>query len=442
VEEEAACDQGAGTSGSKTSPTRFFYGWVIVGVAATLGFLGTGFYAYSRGVFLPSLAEDLAGGSRFAIAMGFSAAAITGAAIAPFLGTLLDRHSPRRVLLVGIIVVSISYLLLAAAQSLWQYYLIVGVGMGVGMACMGGLAWHRCVISWFDHWRGRAIALAVMGASLAGIMMPPLVTALVASVGWRGGFVTFALLTLLALFPLIYFLMKDRPADIGEVRDGHAYRAAHPEDRVEIPEDLRVWTWREMLRTPALWAIALMFGSMGCVYSAVMLHLFGHLMDIGIEAGSAALILSATALFAALGKPLVGWMSDQFGARVTIWIALTTQAAALLLFATAAGYLPTLMAACLYGFGYSGMSPLRTFAVSTALGSASFAAATGVLRIVELPLVISASPLAGFIYDATGSYRIAFLVLAGLMLVACIGPFFIRAGGARERARRRQAAPG
>ena len=84
------------------------------------------------------------------------------------------------------------------------------------------------------------------------------------------------------------------------------------------------------------------------------------------------------------------------------------------------------------------MSPLRTFAVSIALGSASFATATGVLRIVELPLIISASPLAGFIYDATGSYRIAFLILTGLMLVACVGPFFIRAGGARERRRRQQ----
>jgi predicted MFS family arabinose efflux permease len=307
------------------------------------------------------------------------------------------------------------------------------------MACMGGLAWHRSVISWFDHWRGRAIALAVMGASLAGIMMPPLVTALVESVGWRGGFVTFALLTLLALYPLIYFLMKDRPEDIGEVRDGHAYQRTHAVEQVDIAEDSRIWTWREMVKEPALWAIALIFGSMGCVYSAVMLHLFGHLKDIGLEASDAALILSATALCSALGKPLVGWMSDQFGARVTIWLALLTQAVALLLFASALSYLPALLAAGLYGFGYSGMSPLRTFAVSTALGSASFAAAAGVLRIIELPLVIAASPLAGFIYDETGSYRIAFLILAGLMLIACAGPFFIRAGGARERARRRAA---
>ena len=67
------------------------------------------------------------------------------------------------------------------------------------------------------------------------------------------------------------------------------------------------------------------------------------------------------------------------------------------------------------------------------MGSVSFASANGVLRIVELPLVISASPLAGFIYDASGSYQMAFLILAGLMAVACVAPFFLPAGGARER---------
>jgi len=417
------------------SPTRFFYGWIIVGVAGTLGFLGTGFYSYSRGVFLPSLAEDLGNGSRFAIAMGFSAAAVTSAAIAPYIGHLLDRYSPRRIILMGIAVVSSAYLLLSVTQTLWQYYLIVGVGMGVGMSCMGGLAWHRSVISWFDHWRGRAIALAVMGASLSGVMMPPLVTALVEAFGWRGGFLAFAMVTGLSLAPLVYFLMKDRPEQVGEVRDGLSYVTSHTEEAVEIVADSRVWHWREMLKSRAFWSIGLIFGSMSCVYSAVMLHLFGHLMDIGISASYAAWILSATALFAALGKPVVGWLSDAFGARITIWLALGTQCASLLLFSEANDFKLSIAAACLYGLGYSGMSPLRTFSISTAMGSVSFGAANGVLRIIELPLVISASPLAGFIYDATGSYRIAFLILAGLMAVACIGPFFIKAGGARERKR-------
>ena len=72
-------------------------------VAGTLSFLGTGFYSYSRGIFLPSLAETLDNGERFNISMGFSLAAVTGALIAPYIGKVLDRGSPRKVMLLSLI---------------------------------------------------------------------------------------------------------------------------------------------------------------------------------------------------------------------------------------------------------------------------------------------------------------------------------------------------
>lgn len=413
----------------------FFYGWVIVAVGAVLTFLGTGFYSYSRGVFLPSLAEELADGSRFQIAMGFSVAAVTSAVLAPFVGRILDRSSPRKIILVGIVVVGISYVLLSATSALWQFYAVVGIGMGVGMTCMGSLAWHRTVVSWFDHWRGRAIALGVLGASLAGVVMPPLVTWLVDWIGWRTTFLVFAATTVVALVPLVLVFLKDRPEDIDEVRDGRRYLEANPQHRPAEESETRVWIWQDLLKEPAFWSIAIMFGAMGCVYSATMLHLYGHVEDIGLPGTDAAWVLSLTALFAALGKPVVGWMADAFGSRFTIWTALIAQGIALVMFAYADSFSTAASAGCLYGFGYSGMSPLRTFALSVTVGNRSFAKANGVLRIVELPLVLAASPLAGFIHDTTGSYRLAFLILAGLMAVSCVGPFLIRAGGARERAR-------
>jgi MFS family permease len=374
--------------------------------------------------------------------MGFSGAAVTTAFVAPFLGRILDRYSPKKVILLGVVIVSVSYLLLATADTLVQFYLAVSLGMGLGMACMGGLAWHRSIISWFDHWRGRAISFAVMGASLSGVMMPPIVTVIVDSYGWRVGFTAFAVTTAAVLLPLVYWWMKDHPREIGEVRDGHRYVAANQDDIVDIESDSRAWTIREMLRTPAFWSIGVMFGSMTCVYNAVMLHLFGHLLDIGIELNQAALVLSATALFAFLGKPVVGWLSDFAGAKLSIWLALTCQGVALLIFTVADGLGSSIAAACLYGFGYSGMSPLRTFSLSTALGSNTYATAAGVIKWVELPFVLSASPLAGYIYDTTGSYQTAFLILAGLMFVACLGPFFIKAGGAVERRRLKAAQAG
>lgn len=413
---------------------------MIVAVAGLLSFLGTGFYSYSRGIFLPSLADALDDGERFYISMGFSVAAVTGAVIAPYVGRYLDNGSARKVLLLGTIIVTVCYVLLAMVTSLLEYFLVVSIGMGVGMVCMGGQAWHRSIISWFDHWRGRAISFAVLGASLAGVAMPPVVNYLIEMYGWRTAYLTFAGTTLVLLFPIIYWLMRDRPEDVGEIRDGRDYAKRHASEIIDIEEDLRPWTLAEMYRSPAFWSIGVIFGSMTCVFTAVMMHLFSHLQDIGIDSSTASLIMSATAAFAAFGKPVMGWLADYFGAKLTIWLELLCQGSALLIFGTAQSVELSVLAACLYGFGYAGMSPLRTFAISTALGSQTFGAATGALRFVELPFLLCASPLAAYIHDTTGNYQMAFLILVGLIAIACIGPFFIVAGGAKARRARINAA--
>ena len=130
------------------------------------------------------------------------------------------------------------------------------------------------------------------------------------------------------LFPIIYLFMKDRPEEVGEVRDGRAYVERHANDVIEIEEDVRVWTFAEMYRSPAFWSIGVIFGSMTCVFTAVMMHLFSHLQDIGIDSSTASFIMSATAAFAALGKPVMGWLADYFGAKVTIWLELICQGTA------------------------------------------------------------------------------------------------------------------
>ena len=397
-----------------------------------MGFLGTGFYSYSRGIFLDDLSIAIANGDRTEISFAFSSAFVMGTILAPFIGRLLDRSSPKKVLLFGIGIVTSSYLLLSQVETILQFYLVTTVGMGLGMACMGGLAWHRSIINWFDHWRGRAIALGVLGASLSGIVMPQFVPELIDNYGWQMTYGIFAISTAATLFPVVYIFMKDRPEDIGEVRDGHAYvsKLSEKEASYQNITDQTSWTIKQMLASRAFWSIGLIFGSMSAVFNATMLHMFSHIKDMGLDA---AMVLSVTALFAATGKPIIGWLSDYAGSKVTIWLALISQVIGLFLLSQANDFSVALLAASLYGFGYSGMSPLRTFSLSTSLGSNTYATASGVLKYIEAPIVLAASPTAGYIKDVTGSYQLAFLVLAGMMLLACLGPFFIKAGGALSR---------
>ncbi len=419
---------------------KFFYGWVVVGVCFLLGLVGTGIYNYTKGIFLPALAEDIADGNRLALSIAFSAMSVITAIIAPYIGRRMDVASPRQLIFVGVLLLAVTYFLLATITEPWHFMVVVVVGLGLSMSLMGNLAKGRAIMYWFDHWRGRALAITILGGSIAGMVFPPLVSWLVETHGWRAGYMVFGVLALIGLGLPVYFFLKDRPEEIGDVRDGRKYVEKNTHETFESIAESELVSWGALLKAPPFWAVGIIIGAMAGVFGAVMLHFYGHMLDLGISADQAAIVVSLTATASALSKPIVGWVSDFFGGRIACWMALLSQAGALFLMTTVDSFMGCATVSLLYGFGYSGMVTLRTFMLSVNFGSRSIGSAVGLLEWVELPLVMIASPLAGYIHDVSGSYNTAFLILGGLLLAVCICPFFIKAGGAIERRREQELA--
>ena len=77
--------------------------------------------------------------------------------------------------------------------------------------------------------------------------------------------------------------MKDKPEEIGEVRDGLSYvqNLTDQEANFNDEADNAPWSVKQMLRSPAFWSIGLIFGSMSAVFNATMLHMFSHIKDMG-----------------------------------------------------------------------------------------------------------------------------------------------------------------
>ena len=406
-----------------------FYGWVVVGAAIVVGFLTTGLIGYANGIFLPHYADALANGSRGQVSIGFSITSIVAAMVAPFAGRYADNHSPRKVMLVGALLILFGYLGISVSQSLWHFYIAMGVLFGLGITLAGPNIRSLIVSLWFERWRGRALGLSVLGASLAGVALPVVLSDFVNDHGWRTSVLVCAASVACILIPTIVFTIKDQPSDVGEVRDGR--KNALPPDALKASDrvdDQKSMTWKEMLQNKSFWAIGLIFGPMTCVYIAISIHLFGHATNSGLQSGQAALVLSAMALVSVMGKPFMGLVADHVGARITIWLSLLLQCAGLVCFTLSAELWQFVFAAGLHGLGYSAMSAMRAFALSISLGTKSLGSSMGLLKWIELPFAASASPIAGFVYDATGSYNFAFLSFAGLLILACLGPFFIRDG--------------
>jgi len=395
---------------------RLFYGWNMVAVAFVVDFIAVGFFFYSYGVFLKPITTEVTG-DRFSASLGLTISNCVGALAAPFVGQALDRFPIKRIMIVGAWLVGCGFFSLSLMTAKWQFYLVMGSLLALGMSMMGGIASAKLVANWFSRMRGRALGMATVGVSLSGLVMPIAATWLIASVGWRHGFQVFAALTLLIVIPLVSIFVVDRPEDRGEIPDG-----GFTDPAVPIPDvsHERHWRTRELLRSWTFWAIALPFSLALSGLSAILIHLFAYATDLGISEYRAAAILSLAAGAGALGKVVFGWMVDRTDSRVAVWTSLAGQLVGVGMFLSGDGYAWILAAAAVFGFSMGGVIPLHGSVIAEAFGRLSFGKASGLLRPVQMPIHFLGVSMSGWIYDQTGSYTLVFQIFAGFYVAAIV----------------------
>lgn len=412
------------------SPGWGFYGWRIVAVVFLVDFIAVGFYFYSYGVFFKAIAADLGSGTRFGVALGLSISNLVGAGVAPFVGRAVDRVPVKRIMIAGAVCVSLGFALMSQISSFWQYYLVLGTLLGIGGALMGGIATSKLVANWFVARRGTAFGIATIGISLAGLVMPSAATWLIAEVGWRGAFAVYGVCTFVIVIPLVGRFVVDRPESMGLLPDGEAPQPARA-DGGAVPETM--WHTRDILRSRNFWILTVAFGLVLFSLSAVLVHLVPHADDLGIPRYRAAWVLSIAAGAGILGKIAFGWLFDRFDPRIAVWISFGSQLAGLLAIMNAQTYPSLASGVVLFGFGMGGVIPLHASITSATFGRISFGKVSGLLRPFQVPIIAPGAPLAGWIYDATGSYTSAFHLFA----VAYVAAALVAAGLRVPRTSRR-----
>jgi MFS family permease len=388
----------------------------MVGVAFVVDFIAVGFFFYSYGIFLTEIAAALTGG-RFGASLGILVSNGVGAIAAPFIGRALDHLPIKRIMIVGALFVGAGFLALSRMTVLWQLYLIMGTLMAFGMSMMGNLASAKLVANWFEKKRGRAFGIATVGVSFSGLVMPAVANWLITVVGWRSGFQVYAALTIVIVIPLVAALVVDRPEDMGLRPDGGAPEPGPP---LRNPSQELHWRTVELLRSRNFWAIALPFSLAFSSLSAVLIHMVPYAGDLGISSDRAWPILSAAAGAGAVGKPVFGYLMDRIDARYAIWGSLGGQLLGLSLLMQGGGFGALLAAAIVFGFSMGGTVPLHGSVTARAFGRLSFGKAMGLLRPVQIPIHMLGVPLAGWIFDATGSYDLAFRIFAGFYVAAIL----------------------
>jgi MFS family permease len=397
------------------------FGWRMVAVAFFVDFVAVGFFFYSFGVFFKAIAAEF-GDSRLGISLGLTATNVVGAIVAPLLGKALDIYPLRQVIAVGCVSMTIGFLLLSQVQTQLQFYLALGVFIGFGASAMGGLATAKLVANWFNKRRGRALGIAATGISVSGVVMPFVSAALIDNYGWREGFIAYGCFTGLVVLPIVLTFVVSKPSDVGLMPDGGALlgqgaEVVKAESVIEVP----------VFKERNFWVLVAAFGLLFCCQSATLTHMVPRLTDTGISLQQASLMISLCAGLGVAGKLSFGWFGDFWSARHAFWLAIASQFVGQCLMLVFTNQLEVFaVGAALFGFGMGGIVPLQGALIGRVFGSDRFGRALGLMRPAMFPIHMVGVPLAGWVFDVTGSYQPAFQAFLALYVLAAIVIVFFR----------------
>jgi MFS family permease len=319
-------------------------------------------------------------------------------------------------------------LLLATVTSQpWQLYGSLGVLVGGGTTCLGFSGQSLYLPNWFVRRRGLAMSLAFSGVGAGSIVLLPWAQSLIAQHGWRAACWAMAGLMIAVVAPL-NLLVRGRPSALGLQPDGDAAsegsagvrRAANIVDPAWVAVD---WTLARALRTTRFWWIALGYFCALHAWYAVQVHQTKYLVEIGFGPMEAAWALGLVSLVAIPGQIWLGHLSDRVG-REWIWTAgclgfVLCYVALLLLreFPIMPLLVVMVVAQGLLGYGVTsvfGAIPAEIFE------GRQYGTIFGCLMLASVGGGASGPWLTGLLYDATGSYALAFWIAIACSLLSIL----------------------
>ena len=397
----------------------FFYGWIVV--AVTFVTMGIGVNARtSFSLLFPPIITEF-GWPRGVTAGAFSFGFIVSAVMGPVIGRMMDKYGPRVVMETGTVLMGAGLLLSPLTTQPWHLYLTIGVLVGIGSICLGYSGQSLFLPNWFVRKRGLAVGMAFAGVGIGSITLLPWMQSMIEHAGWRQASFTLGVIVIVVLMP-INLLLRKRPEDIGLLPDGEstAVAAAKPVSNIVDPVWAAIdWTLARAIRTARFWWLTAGYFAGLYVWYAVQIHQTKYLLEIGFDAQFAAFALGLVSFVGIPGQILLGHLSDRFG-REAIWatanlgFAICYLALIALQAAPSQGLLYVMvLAQGLLGYG---LTSVMGAVVLEIFQGKNYGAIFGTVMLGALIGGAAGPWLTGVLYDALGSYTLAFWIGVGMSL--------------------------
>ena len=398
--------------------------WLMLGGAFTAFTVSAGLM-HSYAVYLVAFIEEF-GWGRAETSVAYSVSQLVAGLSSPFVGALVDRLGPRRLLLLGGGLLVFGLAVSAFATALWQIIALYGVMMTIGANCLGLVVFVPLLSRHFVRRRGMAIAILQSANGFGRAVSAPLVQLGVSGIGWRPTYLVQAALMAVVVLPLAALFRRADPVapviSDGAVPEGDAsaFPAAPPH---------RGWTLTEALRTPHFWLLFAVYLFTGLGSYFVSLHQLAFVIDIGFDRIYAAWVLGMGALLAVFGTIVTGTLSDYVGREISAILAYGFSIVGVicaLLITSPDQHLLLWLHSCFFGLTWGARAPTITAKTADLFPGGQLGAILGVITIGSGLGAALGSWGAGWIFDVSGSYRVAFTLSIAAYLCGVVAFWALR----------------
>ena len=382
---------------------------------------------HSYAVFLVAFLEEFRW-SRAETSLAFSVSQLVGGASAPFVGALVDRLGPRRLVLLGGSILALGLLGSAYLHALWQLIVLYGILMTIGANCLGLVVFVPMLSRRFVNNRGMAISVVQSANGFARAVSAPVAQLLISGIGWRSAYLAQGALMTVLVWPLAaLFSRDDAPARVSSSSSSSSVATDRPARRD--------WTLAEAIATPHFWLLFTVYLCTGLGSFFVSLHQLAFAVDVGFDKLYAASVLGMGALLSVAGTIVTGTLSDHIGRELSAVLAYAVSIVGVIcaLFITGPDHAWLLwIHACFFGLTWGARGPAVTAKTADLFPGPNLGAILGVITVgTGIGSAVGAWG-AGWIFDMSGSYRLAFVASIVSYLIGCAAFWALRRPPTRQ----------
>ena len=299
---------------SRATPRGIFYGWFVLAAGFFVLFVSTG-SRNTFGVFVLPMTEEFAW-DRTTISAVVSVGVLVSGVTQPFLGWLYDRYGGRIVISLSLLVLGAATMLLSMTNNFWFLLGIYGFVTSTATSGVSLVTVHALLSKWFHEKRSLVLSLATAGTSAGSLLLVPLASSLIEAANWRVTWLVLGAIVIFLALPVVLFIVKDSPGEVGELPDGE--KASESPGLRGVPaakSPLEADYWLDAFRSKPIWQLSGAYFVCGVTTIIISTHYVPFALDRGVSPQLAASAFGLMMGLNAVGVVVIGVLSTKFSRK-------------------------------------------------------------------------------------------------------------------------------